>query len=85
MHKKSMEMSKRSPEGPECTHSDPQVKDTKGKDVDSAWPRRGSAADDSEETAIDLSSTSKQDGRKALKVSSPCREADSDSENEDWY
>lgn len=82
MHKKSMEMSKKSPERPESTHSDPYPEETKSKGGDATGPRRGSATDDLEDMAIDLSSTSKQDTKSALKVSSPHPEPNSDSENE---
>lgn len=84
MHKKSMEMSKKSPERPESTsdHSDPYPEETKGKDGDATWARQSSAADDSEDMAIDLSSTSKQDSQSTLKVSSPHPEPNSDSESE---
>ncbi|MCJ8736564.1 hypothetical protein PDJAM_G00013850 [Pangasius djambal] len=82
MHKKSMEMSKKSSERPESAHSDPHREETKGKDGDATWQRRGSVTDNLEDMAIDLSSTSKQDTKSALKVSSPHPGPNSDSENE---
>lgn len=75
-------MSKKSPERPESIHSDPYLEETKGKDGDATWPRRHSVTDNLEDMAIDLSSTSKQDTKSALKVSSPHPEPSSDSENE---
>lgn len=77
-----MEMSKKSPERPESAHPDPYPEETKGKDGEETWQRRSSATDDLEDMAIDLSSTSKQDSKSALKSSSPHPEPDSDSENE---
>lgn len=75
-------MSKKSPEKPESTHSNPYPKETKGKDGDAAWSRQSSAMDNLEDIAIDLSSTSKQDTKSALKVSPPHPDPNSDSENE---
>ncbi|KAF5896619.1 visual system homeobox 1 [Clarias magur] len=82
MHKKSMEMSKKSTESPESTHSEPYPEERKGKDGDATWPSRGAATDDLEDMAIDLSSTSKQDAKSTLKVSSPHPELNGDTENE---
>ncbi|KAM9466386.1 visual system homeobox 1 [Clarias gariepinus] len=82
MHKKSMEMSKKSTEGPESTHSEPYPEETKGKKGDTTWPSRGSGTDELEDMAIDLSSTSKQDTKITSKVSSPHPELNSDTENE---
>lgn len=82
MHKKSMEMSKKSPERTASTHSDPYHEETKGKDGDVAWTRRGSVTDELEDMAIDLSNTCKQEGKiTALKVSSSHPEASIHSEN----
>lgn len=75
-------MSKKSPERPESTHSSPYPEYTKGKDGDATWPRRSSATDSPEDMAIDLSSTSKQDTKSALKISSPRPEPNSESESE---
>ncbi|KAI5622802.1 visual system homeobox 1 isoform X1 [Silurus asotus] len=83
MHKKSMEMSKKSPARPESSsHSESYPEETNAKDGDAAWPRRGSVTDDVEDMAIDLSSTSKQDCKSALKVSSPQPDSNSDYEHE---
>ncbi|XP_060735629.1 visual system homeobox 1 [Tachysurus vachellii] len=82
MHKKSMEMSKKSPERTASTHSDPYHEEIKGKDGDATWTRRGSVTDELEDMAIDLSNTSKQEGKiTALKVSSSHPEASIHSEN----
>ncbi|TSS85096.1 Visual system homeobox 1 [Bagarius yarrelli] len=81
MHKKSMEMSKKSPERPEPIHSDKYLMETKEKDGDGSWVKHSSVMDDSEEMAIDLSSTSKQDSKSTQDISSP-RPANSDSDNE---
>lgn len=77
-----MEMSKKSTEGPESTHSEPYPEETKGKKGDTTWPSRGSGTDELEDMAIDLSSTSKQDTKITSKVSSPHPELNSDTENE---
>ncbi|XP_031691015.1 visual system homeobox 1-like isoform X1 [Oncorhynchus kisutch] len=86
MHKKSMDIVKKSPGMPEFTHSDTNSEETKGKDNDMSWPNRSRGIDDSEDMAIDLSSTSKQDSSKStLKSSSPqmdpIRNSDSDDES----
>lgn len=75
-------MSKKSPERPESTHSDLYIEETKGTDGDAAWPTQSSSTDDVEDMAIDLSSTSKQDSKSTLKVSSPYPEPNNDDENE---
>lgn len=81
MHKKSMEIVKKSPGTPESTHSE----ETKGKDSDMSWPNRASAVDDSEDMAIDLSSTSKQDSnnKSTLKSLSPQRDLIPNSDSDD--
>ncbi|KAL0964321.1 hypothetical protein UPYG_G00322210 [Umbra pygmaea] len=86
MHKKSMEIVKKSPGTPESTHSDTYHEETKVKDSDISWPNRSSAINDSEDMAIDLSSTSKQDSIKSTLTSSPLRRdpihnSDSDDES----
>lgn len=83
MHKKSLEITKKPPGTPESTHSDSYSEENKGKDSDVAWPNRTSAAEDTEDMAIDLSSASKQDSSKStLKSPSPPREQNSDSDDE---
>ncbi|KAM4607164.1 visual system homeobox 1 [Polymixia lowei] len=84
MHKKSLEMTKKSPGTPDSTHSDSYSEDNKGKDCRAAaWGHRATAAQDTEDMAMDLSSTSKQDSSKStLKSPSPSREPNSDSDDE---
>ncbi|XP_041754887.1 visual system homeobox 1-like isoform X1 [Coregonus clupeaformis] len=83
MHKKSMEIVKKSPGTPESTHSDTYSEETKGKDSDMSWPNR-SRVIDTEDMAIDLSSTSKQDSSKStLKSSSPHRDPIRNSDSDD--
>lgn len=80
MHKKSMEIVKKSPGTPESTHSE----ETKGKDSDMSWPNRSRGIDDSDDMAIDLSSTSKQDSSKStLKSASPQRDSIRNSDLDD--
>ena len=81
MHKKSMEIVKQSPGSPESSHSESYAEESKGNDSDMAWANRASAADDNEDMAIDLSSTSKQDSKNTSKSSPPPqRETNSDSD-----
>ncbi|XP_035255431.1 visual system homeobox 1 isoform X2 [Anguilla rostrata] len=82
MHKKSMEIVKKPPGTPESTHSDSYPEETKVKDSDIAWANRANTTDDSEDMAIDLSSTSKQDSKSTLKPAPPPKDTRSDSENE---
>ncbi|XP_062320601.1 visual system homeobox 1 isoform X1 [Osmerus eperlanus] len=80
MHKKSMEIVKKSPGSPESSHSESYAEESKGNDNDMAWANRASA-DDNEDMAIDLSSTSKQDSKSTSKSSPPPqRESNSDSD-----
>ncbi|XP_038846442.1 visual system homeobox 1-like [Salvelinus namaycush] len=84
MHKKSMDIVKKSPGMPEFTHSDTNSEETKGKDNDMSWPNRSRGIHDSEDMAIDLSSTSKQDSSKStLKSSSPQRDPIRNSDSDD--
>ncbi|XP_030643024.1 visual system homeobox 1 [Chanos chanos] len=83
MHKKSVEIAKKSSGTPESVQSDSYPEDyNKGKDSDIVWPNRASAVDDSEEMAIDLSSTSKQENRSTLKSSLARNDINSDSDND---
>ncbi|KAM6956831.1 visual system homeobox 1 isoform 2-T2 [Aplochiton taeniatus] len=83
MHKKSMDVVKKSPGTPESPHSDSYSEENKGKDSDMGWSNRASVVEDSEDVAIDLSSTSKQDNnRSTLKSQSPQREPHSESDEE---
>ncbi|KAJ8359560.1 hypothetical protein SKAU_G00160850 [Synaphobranchus kaupii] len=82
MHKKSMEIVKKAPGTPESTHSDSYSEETKVKDSDIAWANRVNTTDDSEDMAIDLSSTSKQENKSTLKSQPPAKDTNSDSENE---
>ncbi|XP_018621721.1 visual system homeobox 1 [Scleropages formosus] len=82
MHKKSIEMLKKSSGSPESTHSGSFSEDSKAKDGDIAWDGRANASTDSEDMAIDLSSTSKQDGKGTSKASPPRKEASSESDTE---
>lgn len=79
MHKKSMEITKKSPGSPESTHSDSYSEDAKAKDSDMSWSNRASAADDMEDMAIDLSSSSKQDSKSTLKSSPRIHDTSSES------
>ncbi|XP_056147396.1 visual system homeobox 1 [Lampris incognitus] len=83
MHKKSLEMSKKSPGSPDSSHSDSFSGESKGKEAaELSWSGRLVASDDAEE-AMDLSSTSKQEaGRSALR-SPPPPKTTSDSEGEE--
>ncbi|KAJ8250573.1 hypothetical protein COCON_G00224950 [Conger conger] len=82
MHKKSMDVVKKPPGTPESTHSDSYSEETKVKDSDIAWVNRASTTDDSEDMAIDLSSTSKQESKSTLKAAPLPRDSNSDSEND---
>ncbi|KAI1894486.1 hypothetical protein AGOR_G00116300 [Albula goreensis] len=82
MHKKSLELVKKAPGTPESNHSDSYSEETKAKDNDIAWANRVTATDDSEDMAIDLSSTSKQECKSTLKPPPPPKDTNSDSENE---
>lgn len=82
MHKKSLEVTKKSPGTPDSTHSDSNSEDVKGKDSDMSWSNRASATDDMEDMAIDLSSTSKQENKSTLKASPRINDTNSDSDNE---
>uniref|UniRef100_A0A673I5B7 Visual system homeobox 1-like n=1 Tax=Sinocyclocheilus rhinocerous TaxID=307959 RepID=A0A673I5B7_9TELE len=82
MHKKSLEITKKAPGSPESTHSDSYSDEHKGKDSDTTWSSGANGADDSEDMAIDLSSTSKQESKGTLKRSPPRTEDSSDSETE---
>ncbi|KAG7462588.1 hypothetical protein MATL_G00186360 [Megalops atlanticus] len=82
MHKKSMEMTKKPPGTPESTHSDSYSEETKVKDSDIAWTNRSNPTDDSEDMAIDLSSTSKQESKSTLKPQPPPKDTNSDSDND---
>lgn len=82
MHKKSLEISKKSPGSPDSTHSDSISEEVKGKDSDISWSNRASTTDDMEDMAIDLSSTSKQENKSTLKTSPLINGTNSDSDNE---
>ncbi|KAG9268431.1 visual system homeobox 1 isoform X1 [Astyanax mexicanus] len=82
MHKKSIEMTKKSPGSPESTHSDPYSEEVKGKNSDLLWSGGSTVVDDPEDMAIDLSSTAKQETKSTLKHSPVHTEPNSDSENE---
>ncbi|XP_016400684.1 visual system homeobox 1 [Sinocyclocheilus rhinocerous] len=82
MHKKSLEIAKKPPGTPESTHSDLYSEEHKVKDSDTTWSSGANGADDSEDMAIDLSSTSKQESKSTLKRSPPRTEDSSDSETE---
>ncbi|XP_016308998.1 visual system homeobox 1 [Sinocyclocheilus anshuiensis] len=82
MHKKSLEIAKKPPGTPESTHSDSYSEEHKVKDSDTTWSSGANGADDSEDMAIDLSSTSKQESKSTLKRSPPRTEDSSDSETE---
>ncbi|KAL4641146.1 visual system homeobox 1 [Arapaima gigas] len=82
MHKKSLEMTKKSPGSPDSTHSDVFSEESKAKDSDTVWESRANASTDSEDMAIDLSSTAKQEVKAAVKASPPRREAASGSDAE---
>lgn len=82
MHKKSLEITKKSPGTPESTHSDSYSEEAKGKDSDISWSNRASATDDMEDMAIDLSSTSKQEKKSTLKSSPQINPTNSDSDTE---
>lgn len=87
MHKKSMEVVKKSPGSPDSHHSDSFSEDTKGKDSDLSWTNRTCAAADNEDIAMDLSSTAKQDSKiqsslKSSPLPHPRGDADSDSDDE---
>ncbi|KAJ8418338.1 hypothetical protein AAFF_G00140470 [Aldrovandia affinis] len=82
MHKKSMEIVKKGPGTPDSTHSESYLEETKVKDSDIAWVTRSNATEDSEDMAIDLSSTSKQESKGTLKPPPPPKDTNSDSENE---
>lgn len=82
MHKKSLEIGKKPPGTPESTHSDSYSEEHKGKDSDVTWSSVANGADDSEDMAIDLSSTSKQESKSTLKRSPPRTGDSSNSENE---
>ncbi|KAL2082934.1 hypothetical protein ACEWY4_020707 [Coilia grayii] len=82
MHKKSLEITKKSPGTPESTHSDSCSEEAKAKDSDMSWSNRASARDDIEDMAIDLSSSSKQENKSTLKSSSRINDTNSDSDNE---
>ncbi|KAG5267034.1 hypothetical protein AALO_G00239070 [Alosa alosa] len=82
MHKKSLEMTKKSPGTPESTHSDSYSEEAKGKDSDISWSNRASATEDVEDMAIDLSSTSKQENKSTLKTTPQINDTNSDSDNE---
>ncbi|XP_017560414.1 visual system homeobox 1 isoform X1 [Pygocentrus nattereri] len=82
MHKKSLEITKKSPGTPESTHSDSYSEDVKGKNSDLLWSGGPTAVDDPEDMAIDLSSTAKQETKSTLKTSPIHTEPNSDSENE---
>ncbi|KAI4899569.1 hypothetical protein NFI96_012719 [Prochilodus magdalenae] len=82
MHKKSIEMTKKSPGTPESTHSDSFSEDVKGKNSDFLWSGGPTVSEDPEDMAIDLSSTAKQETKSTLKTSPVHTEPNSDSENE---
>ncbi|XP_066498128.1 visual system homeobox 1 isoform X2 [Hoplias malabaricus] len=82
MHKKSMEMSKKSPGSPESIHSDSYTEEGNGKTSNLLWSGGQTALDEPEDMAIDLSSTAKQESKVTLKSSPVRREPNSDSENE---
>ncbi len=84
MHKKSQEIAKKPPGTPESTHSDSYSEEHKVKDSETTWSSGANGADDSEDMAIDLSSTSKQESKSTLKRSPPRTEDSSDSETESW-
>ncbi|XP_055028761.1 visual system homeobox 1 isoform X1 [Misgurnus anguillicaudatus] len=82
MHKKSIEIAKKAPGTPDSTHSDSYSEEQKEKDSDTTWSSGGNGADDSEDMAMDLSSTSKQENKCTLKRSPPRTEPSSESETE---
>ncbi|XP_026115950.1 visual system homeobox 1 isoform X1 [Carassius auratus] len=82
MHKKSLEITKKAPGSPESMHSDSYSDEHKGKDSDTTWSSGTTGADDSEDMAIDLSSTSKQESKCTLKRSPPGTGDSSDSGTE---
>ncbi|KAM3862879.1 visual system homeobox 1 [Diretmus argenteus] len=90
MHKKSLEITKKSPGTPESSHSESFSEDiNKGKDVrDSVWSRKAEDAEDTEDMedmAIDLSSTSKQQDssmKGTLRPGSARRRASSESDEQ---
>ncbi|XP_076833987.1 visual system homeobox 1 [Brachyhypopomus gauderio] len=81
MHKKSIEMGRKSPGTPESAYCNPHPEEANGRDSDIMWSSRVNAKDDSEDMAIDLSSTSKQETKSTLKVP-PHHNESNDSENE---
>ncbi|XP_065153653.1 visual system homeobox 1 [Paramisgurnus dabryanus] len=82
MHKKSIEIAKKAPGTPDSTNSDSYSEEQKEKDSDTTWSSGGNGADDSEDMAMDLSSTSKQENKCTLKRSPPRTEPSSESESE---
>ncbi|XP_056624444.1 visual system homeobox 1 [Triplophysa dalaica] len=82
MHKKTLEITKKAPGTPDSTHSDSFSEEHKEKDSDATWSTGGNGADNSEDMAIDLSSTSKQESKCTLKSSPAHTEPSSESENE---
>ncbi|XP_028845544.1 visual system homeobox 1 [Denticeps clupeoides] len=81
MHKKSIEMIKKSPGSPDSCHSESYAEEGRGRDGDASWPPRA-PADDPEDMAIDLSSSSKQDNRSTFKPSPRPSPPKSDSDDE---
>ncbi|KAK1170884.1 hypothetical protein AOXY_G7830 [Acipenser oxyrinchus oxyrinchus] len=81
MHKKSLDPAKKPSNVSEGSNSESGLEETKVKDSDIQWENNANTMDESENTAIDLSSTAKQDNKSTLKPSNMKSQNESDSES----
>ncbi|KAK6489126.1 visual system homeobox 1-like [Huso huso] len=81
MHKKSLDPAKKPSNVSEGSNSKSGLEETKVKDSDIQWENNANTMDESEDTAIDLSSTAKQDNKSTLKPSDMKSQNESDSES----
>ncbi|MGH0150505.1 UNVERIFIED_CONTAM: hypothetical protein FKN15_046085 [Acipenser sinensis] len=81
MHKKSLDPAKKPSNVSEGSNSESGLEETKVKDSDIQWENNANTMDESEDTAIDLSSTAKQDNKSTLNPSNMKSQNESDSES----
>ncbi|RXM28548.1 Visual system homeobox 1 [Acipenser ruthenus] len=81
MHKKSLDPAKKPNNISESSHSESGLEEMKVKDSNIEWANNANTVEESEDMAIDLSSTAKQDNKSTLKPSNMKSQHESDSES----